>query len=113
MSRLPSMSDARNSRDERRRRGQRRQVLDLLKSGKVLVASGDAPDQQGVRQTVSVELSAAGGVRVHVEHYRSWEWDRTLKEEEHHFPTVEAALEYLEKQRAVHWSQLHEPSLPR
>ena len=106
------MSDARNSRDERRRKAQRKQVLELLKSGKVLVASVDAPGRQDVRRTVSVERSAQG-VRVHVEHYHPWEWDRTLDEAEQHFASPEAALEALEKEWAVHWSQLHEPSVPR
>ena len=78
----------------------------------MLTATTDTQNQPGVRQLVSVYREPDGTAHVQVEYYDPWEWDRTLSEAEHAFPTLDIALEWLESQCGVHWSLLHVPNGP-
>ena len=78
----------------------------------MLVASADVPGRTDLRQTVSISRAADGGARVDVEHFPPFDWDLTLEQFEQHFPDFEAALNWLETQCSIHWSQLHEIGRP-
>ncbi|HYR12568.1 MAG TPA: hypothetical protein VEQ60_32565 [Longimicrobium sp.] len=77
-----------------------------FQEGVPLSASADTPGRPGIRQTVIVHPAPPTGARVHVEHYLPNEWDTNQDEAEHMFSSLDEALEWLERECAVHWSQL-------
>jgi hypothetical protein len=88
------------------------QLAALFEQGIVLVASADAVDQPGIRQTVSLLRNSNGTALVDVEYYYPCEWDYTLDESKQTLPNLEEALVWLEVECGIHWSQLHEPGKP-
>lgn len=88
------------------------QLAALFEQGLVLVASGDAANQPGIRQTVSISRSCNGTALVDVEYYYPCEWDHTIDESQQTLPDLHQALVCLEVEYGIHWSQLHEPGKP-
>jgi hypothetical protein len=101
-----------DTREGRRSRWQRRRLDDLFGRGVVLAASTEVNDGSHMLQTVSLRKNAQGGAHVHIEHYSEKNWDRTIDETDRDLADLRAALEWLESEWGVHWSQLDTSGAP-
>jgi hypothetical protein len=107
------MSTKHERRARRRRLDQRARLDEIFAQGGGVGASAETPGQPTTHQTVYLRRAPDGAVVVHVEHHYPNEWDHTIDEAEHRFATLGEALEWLESQCGIPWTELHEPTAPK
>jgi hypothetical protein len=90
----------------------RRELIKQLQEGRVLVASGEVPHQQGIIQIISISKKADNTVVVHIEHSEVSSWDDVLNEANYSFASCEEAFLWIESNYSWHWSQFHVPKYP-
>lgn len=98
---------------DRRGEHQRRGIVRSFKLGRPLAFAKDIPARPGVRQMVIISRGVGASAVVRVETYHDNAWDTTLEQTERVFVSLELALQWVETECAVHWSELAVPSPTR